>query len=509
MRRKAFTWFLVFVLFSFVSFEVIAQQKLSYTYLDEYIARAAKDYAMPGLAIGVVKDDEVVFMETYGLSNTSTGKEVDENTLFGIASCSKAFTAACLAILVDEGKLSWNDKVVDHYPGFQLYDPYITRELMIKDLLCHRAGFQTFDGDLLWYGTDYSREEVVRRIQYRENPYSLREKYGYSNVMYIAAGEVIKHVSGQTWDEFVKERIFDPIGMASTNTTTTTFTDDMNIAWPHLEGEPMTFINYDNSGPAAAINTSASELLLWVQLMLNKGQWNDSTIFSENEYYNLVRPQTMLNAGRANTINGTHLSAYALGWAVKDYTGRKIVEHGGGLPGFHSKVVFVPEENMGYIILANEISLLIPALERDLLDFHLNDSLGWAERFFPYKKMQQEREVKKWEEIENERIPNTSPSLELKDYEGTYNDKMYGDAEVKMEGDQLYLVMVPTKELLHGTMEHWHHDTFKIRVKDPFLPEGFVTFRLNEEGAVEGFKINIDNPDFHFYKLDFMRINGK
>jgi hypothetical protein len=194
---------------------------------------------------------------------------------------------------------------------------------------------------------------------------------------------------------------------------------------------------------------------------------------------------------------------------VKDYKGRKVIEHGGGLPGFHSKVVFVPEENMGYIILANEISLLVPALERDLLDFHLNDSLGWAERFFPYKKMQQEREAKKWEEIENERILNTAPSLELKDYEGTYSDKMYGDAEVRLQGDSLYLVMLPSAGLLEGSLKHWHYDTFKIKVKDPFLPEGFVTFSLTESGEVEGFRINIENPDFHFYKLDFSMIKEK
>ena len=407
---------------------------------------------------------------------------------------------------MDEGKLNWDDRVIDHYPQLQLYDPYITRELLIKDLLCHRAGYQTFDGDLLWYGTDYSRREVVERFRYRENPYSLREKFGYSNLMYILAGEVIRKVSGKTWDEFVTDKIFQPLEMTTTTTTNNGFEDKKNVAWPHLDGKPMPFINYDNSGPAASINTSASELLQWVQLMLNKGAWNDTTIFSEKGYYNLTRPQTLLNAGKAETPDGTHFSTYGLGWFMKDYMGVKVIQHGGGLPGFHSKVVFVPEEGLGYVILANEISLLVEALDKDILSFHLADSVGYATRYLPYKNMQKERDAKKMDDREKERITGTKPSLGLDKYIGIYEDEMYGQAEITLKNDKLYFEMLPAKELLASDMEHWQYDTFKVRVKDPFLPEGFVTFNLNEAGSVVGFKINIENPDFHFYKLEFKKL---
>lgn len=505
MKKYYFILTVVLSVFLFAG-QLKSQDKKDYKELYSYIQTAVDSFNMPGLAVGIIKNNEVVFLEGFGYRNTETKKKVDENTVFGIASCSKAFTAASVAILVEEGKLSWDDKVIDHYQRFQLYDPYITRELMVKDLLCHRAGYQTFDGDLLWYGTDYSREEVIKRFRYRENPYSLREKFGYSNVMYIAAGEVIKNVSGKTWDEFVKEKIFVPLGMNSTTTTNSGFNDKMNLAYPHLEGEPMDFINYDNSGPAASINTSALDLLQWVQLMLNKGAWADTTIFSEKEYYTLVSPQTLLNAGKANTIDGTHFSAYALGWSMKDKDGMKIIDHGGGLPGFHSKVVFVPEDSLGYIILANEISLLVPALERDLLSFYLDDSLGWATRYLPYKEMQKTRNLKKMAELEEERAKDTKPSLALESYVGLYEDKMYGQAEISISDGKLFFEMLPTKELLSSTMEHWQYDTFKVRVTDPFLPEGFVTFHLNEEGVVESFKVNIDNPDFHFFKLDFKKL---
>jgi CubicO group peptidase (beta-lactamase class C family) len=483
-----------------------AQEKKDYKKLHKYIETAVDSFDLPGLAVGIIRNNEVVFLKSYGYRNTETMEKIDEHSIFGIASCSKAFTAACLAILVDEGKLKWDDRVVSHYPGFQLYDPYITRELMIKDLLCHRAGYLTFDGDLLWYGTDYSREEVVSRFRYRENEFSLREKFGYSNLMYIAAGEVIYHVTGKTWEEFVKEKIFNPLGMETTTTSNSGFTKNMNIAWPHIDGKPEGFINYDNSGPAASINTSSSELLKWVQLMLNKGAWNDTTVFSEKQYYNLVKPQSMLNSGKANIPNDTHFNTYALGWFVKDYAGMKVIDHGGGLPGFHSQVVFVPEDSLGYIILANEISLLVPALERDLLDFHLNDSLGWATRYLPYKAMQKERVAKKVAKMEESRTKNTEPSLALESYTGTYEDKMYGRAEISMKDGNLFVELLPAKKLFHSTMEHWHYNTFKIKFNDPFLPEGFVTFHLDEKGEITSFKIDLENPDFHFYKLDFTKL---
>lgn len=499
--------FLLMFVFSSLFLLGQSQEKKSKDYkeLHKYIQTAVDSFNMPGLAIGIIKDNEVVFLEGFGYANTETEQKVDENTIFGIASCSKAFTAASMAILVEEGKLDWDDPVIDHYPQLQLYDPYITRELLIKDLLCHRAGYQTFDGDLLWYGTNYTREEVVQRFRYRENPYSLREKWGYSNLMFIVAGEVIKEVSGKSWDEFVSEKIFLPLGMETTTTTNSGFTADMNIAWPHLDMKPMEFINYDNSGPAVSINTSARELLMWVQLMLYKGAVNDTSVFTEDQYYQLVKPQTMLNSGKGNTIGGTHFSTYGLGWFMKDYNGRKVIDHGGGLPGFHSKVVFVPEEGLGYVILANELSLLVPAIEKDLLDFYLNDSLGWATKYLPYKTMQQDRQAKKMAELEENREKNTTPSLSLEKYAGTYEDEMYGETVISLKEGNLFMEMMPTKELLSSTMEHWQFDTFKVRVTDPFLPEGFVTFSLNEDGSIAGFKVNIENPDFHFYKLDFKK----
>lgn len=484
------------------------QVRKDYQQLDSYIDAAVNQFEIPGLAVGIIKNGEIVLANGYGYANTATKTEVDENTVFGIASCSKAFTAACIAILVDEGKLDWNDHVVDILPHFQLHDTYITRELTVEDLLCHRSGYETFDGDLLWYGTDYSREEVVSRFKYRENPYSFREQFGYSNLMFIIAGEVIREVSGMSWEDFIEEKIFIPLGMTSTTTTNTGFNPDMNIAWPHLDGELMDFINYDNSGPAASINSSVIDLLAWVKLMLDKGAIEDTSIFTENQYYKLVSPHTVLRAGRAEKIDGRHFASYGLGWFLYDYQGMKVIHHGGGLPGFHSKVVLVPEDSLGYVILANELGGLVGAIENKILDYHIGDAeKDWASLYLDYVNKGKEREENRIAKLDSSRIEGTKPSLELNDYIGTYEDKMYGPASVDIVDGALYVKLLPAAELLNSPMAHWHYDTFSIDFADPFLPKGLLSFHLNGYGEADYFTIDVYSPDFHFQKLKFERIS--
>jgi CubicO group peptidase (beta-lactamase class C family) len=447
----------------------LTQEKSNYQLLDQYISDGNKLFEMPGMAVGIIKDGKVVFNKTYGYTHTGTGRQVTPETVFGIASCSKAFTAACIAILVDEGKLDWTDKVIDHYPEFRVFDPYITREMEIQDLLGHRSGYQTFDGDLLWYGTDYSRQEVLKRLSHRENPYSFRSRFGYQNLMFIAAGEVIAHVTGMSWDNFVAERIFEPLGMYSTSTTNTHFTAEMDIAWPHIEGQPVEFINYDNCGPAASMNSTVVDLMKWLRLLLGKGSLDGEEIFSQETYYKMVAPITPLNAGKAEEPGGRHFFACGLGWFLYDYQGRKIIEHGGGLPGFHSKVVFVPEENLAYVILANQLSGLVEAVYRKILDFHLNlDDNDYVALFLEQELLSEAKKLEKTiNEIES-RVIGTLPALKTEQYAGIYEDKMYGLAEVIVKDDSLSLTLLPTAELFTGSLQHWHHSTSGLRTTIPF-----------------------------------------
>lgn len=492
----------------FIGITCFSQVRKDYQQLDSYIDAAVNDFEIPGLAVGIIKNGEIVLANGYGYANAATKTAVDEYTVFGIASCSKAFTAACLAILVDEGKVSWDDHVVHILPHFQLFDSYITRELCVEDLLCHRSGYETFDGDLLWYGTNYSREEVVSRFRFRENPYSFREQFGYSNLMYIIAGEVIREVSGMSWEDFVEEKIFNPLGMTSTTTTNLGFSAEMNIAWPHLDGELMEFINYDNSGPAASINSSIIDLLAWTQLMLEKGVIGDTSIFTSDQYYKLVSPQTLLNAGKAEKVDGRHFSAYGLGWFLFDYQGMKVIQHGGGLPGFHSKVVIVPEDSLAFVILANELGGLVGAIEKKILDYHIgNSEKDWAALYLEYVNKGKEREEERKGRLDSSRIAGTNPSLDLKSYTGTFEDIMYGKATIEMVNDLLIVKLIPAAELLSSHMEHWHYDTFSIDFTDPFLPKGLLSFQINANGEAESFTIDVYSPDFHFQKLNFKRVS--
>ncbi|NOX45743.1 MAG: serine hydrolase [Chlorobi bacterium] len=485
-----------------------SQKSYNYDELDSYIEKGVEDFNVPGFAVGIVKNGEVVFQKGYGVRNTETGEAVDTKTLFGIASCSKAFTAASMAILVDEGKVDWNDKVIDRLSWFRMYDPAITNDLRIDDLLCHRSGMQTFDGDLLWYGTNYSRREVVERIRYRENKFGLRQKFGYSNVMFITAGEVIEAVSGKAWEEFVTEKILLPIGMNSTTTTNSGFDKSMNVAWPHINGKPQEFINYDNSGPAASLNTSTEDFLKWVQLMLNKGVSGEDTVFSEKQYYNLTQPHTLLNAGRAEKPGGTHFVTYGLGWFMQDFEGVKVVQHGGGLPGFHSKVVFVPEDSLGFVIMANQISPLVEAIYKKILDFYLSDGQkDWAGLYLDYDIKQEAKKKEREKEKLESAIKGTEPTLELTGYIGFYEDEMYGKAEISMKDGRLYVSLLPAKEMFSATLGHWQYNTFSFRFNDAFLPTGYLTFSIGENGKPDYFTIDLENPDFHFYKLKFEKVH--
>jgi len=494
----------VYIIIFLICPSIFSQPQHDYNFLNIYIQNAVDSFSVPGLAVGIIKNDEVVYAKGFGVKSTKSDDPIDNKTLFGIASLSKAFTAASIGMLVDEGKLNWNDKVIDHLPWFELHDPYITRELKIIDLLSHRSGLATFDGDLLWYGTNYTRAEIVKRIRELPIKNSFREKYGYQNVMFIVAGEVIKEVTGKTWEKFIKERIFNPLEMVNSTVTNSIFNQSSNIAIPHRESKPMDFINYDNSGPAASINSCVDDMLKWAQFWINKGKVDSTRLLSEKSYYTITKSYMTINSGKGEEIGGTHFVTTGLGWFLSDYAGRKIMAHGGGLPGFLSRITIVPEDSLGIVIFQNDEQPVYSDIAKKILDVIISNKEKdyVAERL---KKINgyKERAEKKRKEREKSRVLDTEPSFELEKYIGVYADKMYGDAEVKLKDDKLSITLLPTKKLFYSEMTHWHFDTFKIKFNDPFLPEGFVTFNKNSYGEITDFTIDLPNPDFHFYNLRF------
>lgn len=482
--------------------------------LDALFAKALTDYNVPGMAIAIVKDGQVVLSKGYGVKNVNTNEKVDDKTLFAIASNSKAFTSAALAMLVDEGKIKWSDKVRTYLPYFQLYSPYVSEEMTIRDLLTHRTGLATFSGDLIWYGTTHSREEVIKRAKYLQPVYGFRETYGYSNIMYLAAGEVIAKVSGKSWDDFIKEKFFTPLGMKDSNTSIRDFRIGGNIASPHNEVEgkniPIEYVNWDNINAAGSINANVSELTQWIKLQLGKGTLDGKKYWSEQRSYEMWENITAkpVSKWQRDNMPTRHFNGYGLGWDLMEYGGKKVISHGGGYDGMISKTILVPEINLGFVLLTNNNNSLPSALSFDILDEYLGvrENKDWTATFLQFKKEDEIATKIHLKEDDAMRAIDTKPSLALKEYAGTYSSEMYGDVVVSLGREDNLLIDFKPTALFKGELSHWHYDTFQLSwTTQMMLPKGKATFVLDAVGKPIELKVLVDNPDFDFTELRLLR----
>jgi CubicO group peptidase (beta-lactamase class C family) len=484
--------------------------------LDDYVARVMKEFEVPGIAVGIVKDGQVVLTKGYGVRELGKPEPVTDNTLFGIASNTKAFTVTALAILVDEGKIAWDDPVTKHLPWFQLYDPYVTRELTIRDLLTHRSGLGLGAGDLLfWPQTSFSRDEILRRMRYVRPGHGFRSRYAYDNILYLAAGQIVPAVTGMSWDEFVKQRILTPVGMTSTNTSVTALKPGMNVVTPHarIEGSvhPIGWNNIDNTAPAGGINSSAAEMSRWMLVQQGHGSLGGGKrLFSEVQSREMWSPQTIMPIGDPAPSLAKlkpNFASYALGFRVSDYQGRKLVDHTGGLAGLVSKVQLVPSEKLGIVVLTNqEENGAYQAIIYHLLDHYLKlPPTDWIAAFKAAKEKQlaDAADVEKKQSVE--RATDSKPSLPLPSYAGVYEDAWYGPTTITLEKGVLVLRFDHTPAMI-GELEHWQYDTFKTHWRDRTLADAFVTFSLNANGGIEQMKMQAVSPlaDFSFDYQDLL-----
>lgn len=458
---------------------------------DRYVAQALKDWGVPGVAVAVVKDDSVVFVRGFGVRRLGDSAAVTARTLFAIGSCTKAFTAAALALLADSGKLSWDDPATKYLKGFELYDPYASRELTVRDLLSHRSGLAR--GDALWYATPYDREEVLRRVRHLKPSWSFRSTYGYQNIMFLAAGQLVPAVTGETWDEFVRRRIFAPLGMRASVTSMTRLPAEGDVAGPHdrVDGEmrPIAWRNIDNIGPAGSINSNVTEMAEWVRLQLGGGVYRGQRLLSAASMREMHAPQTIipLDTLTERLRPSTHFLAYGLGWSVYDYRGRKIVSHGGAIDGFRAQVGLVPEEHLGIVVLANggePSRLLTSALQLRVIDLFLGGApppRDWSAALLQVRQDLLARGRAEEEKQARERVSGTNPSLPLPQFAGSYRSEMYGDLIVALEDSALVLHHGPSYA---GELRHWHYDTFQARWRDRTMGEDLISFALGPDGKV-------------------------
>ncbi len=495
------------------------------TDLDAYVARVLKEFEVPGLAIAIVKDGKVVLTKGYGVRELGKPTPVDEQTLFGIASNTKAFTAAALAILVDEGKLSWDDPVIKHLPGFQMYDPYVTREMTVRDLLTHRSGLRPYSGDLLVFPpSDFTRAEIVSRLRYLKPVSSFRSKFAYNNLLYLTAGQVVAAASGKSWDDFIKERIFAPLGMTASNTSIKELRPGSNFVIPHrkIAGvlRPIAYEDIDNVAPAGAINSNVADMAKWVLAQLgggqisslNDGQSGARRLFSQQQSREMWSAQTVrplnepppaLSAARAK------FNAYGLGFGLTDYRDKLVVYHNGGLNGMVSRVWMLPELKLGIVVLTNqEAEGAYGAIIYRIADHYLNaPATDWLSAFRSVAE-QELAEAKEVEKKQNAaRNADSKPSLPLAKYAGRYNDAWYGEATIAIEAGKLVLRFGRTPSLV-AELEHWQYDTFVARWRDRSLnADAFVTFALKPDGDIEQMKMvavsSLTDPSFNFQDLLF------
>jgi len=481
--------------------------------LDEKITQAQKDWPVPGLAVVIVKDGETVLLKGYGELEMGGGEPVDEHTLFAIASNSKAFTSASLAMLVEEGKLSWDDPVRKHLPYFQLYNPYVSQEMRVRDLLSHRSGLGTFSGDLLWYGTDYTAEEVVRRTRFVPQAGAFRASYGYSNLMFVAAGEVVASASGMPWADFVERRILQPLGMARTVTSVTDLRHMENVATPHKNWSnrvaPIEWYNWDVMAAAGGIISSVSDMARWFKLQLGHGEASGQRLFSDAsswEMWTVHTPRAVSDGSRVSRPS-THFRGYGLGWGLNDYLGRLIVSHGGGYDGMFSQVVLVPEENLGIAVLSNSMTSVTTAITNSILDAYLGGvEQDWSRSMLVNWRSARGAFEARQNRFMEERVDGTSPSLSLEGYTGTYGGPMYGDATIGLEGGGLVLRLLPNPDLV-ADLTHLHHDTFLIEWRNTFawFGTGAATFLLDPYGEVTEVRLDVPNDDLWFHELELIK----
>jgi CubicO group peptidase (beta-lactamase class C family) len=488
------------------------------------VERVMKQFDVPGIAIAIVKDGQVLAARGFGVRKLGSPEKVDGKTLFEVASNSKAFTAAALAMLVDEGKLAWDDPVTKHLPDFQMYDAYVTHEMTVRDLLTHRSGLGLGAGDLLWWPTtSFSTDEIIHKLRFIAPSTSFRSSYAYDNLLYIVAGKIIAAKSGKTWGETIHERILAPVGMATTTTSLAENEGNPNVANAHSKiNDKIAAVKsmpVPNAVGAVGINTNAEDIARWMNVLLAGGKLphagadgKEARLFSEKQARELWTAQTPMRTGTPNAklaATRANFAAYGLGFQLRDYHGRLLALHSGALQGFYSKVVLVPEEKLGIAILTNaESGGSLNALQWQLLGrlVDRDDKTDWIGAVAAVEDEMHAKEKARLAKNSAARAAKSQPSLARTAYDGDYQDPWYGIATIKHVGGKQVLSLSRTPDLT-GELEHYQHDTFIVRWKERnFNADAYVTFALNPDGSIERMKMQPISTETDF-SYDFQDLN--
>ena len=473
---------------------ISSAQKLQLDSINSFIQKFMVDFEVPGLAIGIVRNDSILFSKGYGTREIHNDLPVNENTIFGIGSVSKSFTALTVGILVQQGKIHWDDRVRDYLPYFELYDPYVTETFTIRDLLTHRSGLKRVSGGILWYHSDLTRTEIIKQLKYLKPTPEFRSKAAYQNIMYLVAGEIVKEVSGTSWDEFLQSKVLTKLNMKNSTSIYKVRETNKNLAQPHIMNESFQKIaviqeNGDNLAAGGFIYSSVQDMSNYMRLLLNNGIFNDDTIIEKRELEEILKPQ--IHFPMRHGYN--EFTSYGLGWWLTPENGHKIIEHSGGIDGMTAHLMMIKDMNLGVVVLINT-SEPVNVLTNKIIGQILNES-----SFDLYKKVKSERDNKIVQKrnntitLETQRIKSTFPSQKIESYTGTYTDDMYGKILIKEISDKHLEISFSHTPLFSGKLKHWHYDTFLIDWYDIRVPNGFLTFNFDAKHNITGFSLEQEN----------------
>lgn len=472
--------------------EALLGSPTSVNVLDDGIRQMLSSWEVPGVAVAVVKDDRVVFSKGYGTTAARKGEPVTADTLFALGSISKSLTAAALAMLVDEGKINWDDPVTDYLPRFQLHDPYLAQQLTIKDLLTHRVGLAENDGNLLL--ARFQDDELLERIAQLSPVGQFRSSFAYQNVLYIVAGKLLEAVTGQTWDDFVQNRLLKPLGMTASRTSPDAVRDGIDLAKPFVKGEQgvtqVELARVAAVGPAGGLVSNVNDMAQYVRLMLAKGVHQGRQLISEQSINTITAPTVVVPLTEDYAIKDpyAHILTYGLGWYIHEDRGYKIVQHRGRFPGYTARITLVPDQNLGVVVLTN----LEKSLAADMLCYEISDRflgrqgmLDWSSTFAELDRKREQNALAAQQQFARQRVVDTKPSLELAEYAASYSHPVYGEASVEQEDGKL--VFKYGKHLI-GDLSHWHYDSFLVTWRDPLVQVNpgnmIVNFALNHDAQV-------------------------
>lgn len=493
---------------------VMAQ--LTASQIDQLVQRTLTTYNVPGIAVAIVKDGQVVHAKGYGIRSIKSQTPVDENTLFGIASNSKAFTSAALAMLVDEGKLKWDDKVTQHIPEFKMYDDYVTQEFTIRDLLTHRSGLGLGAGDLMIWPdkNNFTTQDIIHNLRYLKPVSSFRSKYDYDNLLYIVAGEIIHRVSGLSWGEFIEQRIMKPLEMNHSAASYVRLKDTTNIIMPHVptDGKLKAIARYKSQvfDPAAGIYSSVADLSRWVIAQLKKGKYgaeNKNQLFSERQHTEMWTPQT-LQPNKPAAPYFSHFKAYGLGWQITEVKGNAQIGHTGGLDGIVTQVTMLPEINLGIIVLTNQQNgSAFSAITNTIKDAYIGiKSDDYVTLYSEQRKEKEDNADKITEEVWQTVAQNLKKRIRIpvELYTGTFTDNWLGAIELTLDIKGKLRFASKRSPQLTGEMFYYKDQTFAVKWDNrSFLADAFVSFSAD----LKNIKMRAISPltdfSYDFQDLDF------